>query len=89
MHDCAPTLVITRKEPTDLSVSLWKTIIPTCMGNGIRDPWGCCGLKSLPVDQILGCTLLAMAQKDHQGTGNRNKKHKPLIEIDPKEWNII
>jgi hypothetical protein len=30
-----------------------------------------------------------MAQKDNQTTGDGDKKHKSLIEIDPKKWNII
>ena len=51
--------------------------------------WECRGRQCLPTDYILSRTRLAMAQKERQTTGDRNKKHKPLIEIDPKERNII
>ena len=44
---------------------------------------------SLPKDQILSRTLLSMTQKEYHTTGDRNEKHKPLIEINPKERNII
>ena len=42
---------------------------------------------SLPKDQILIRTLLSMTQKEYRTTGDRNKKHKPLIEINPKDRN--
>lgn len=51
-------------------------------GDGVID-------NPFPLDQILSRTHLAMTQKEYQTTGDRNKKHKPLIEIDPKERNII